>query len=706
MVSDKDPAFFGHLATRPLRVRPEIPPLMAKWPSGQVAEIPFWGRTLSHSVKILALVISLAASFPTAARAADTTAPTTPVVTDEGTYTTSTIQLHATWTSSDPESGIAEYQYLIRQDSTSGTIIVNWTSTGTTASVTHTTLGLIQGKSYYFQIKAKNGDGLWSAVGSSNGIKVDTTAPGTPGLPKEGSSTTDYDFDGDGSYTVYWAAAADAESGISAYEVQERIGVSGMWTTLTNNRTNTNFSVTGRLDKTQYFYQVRAKNGAGLWGDWSSSSDGVLIDKTAPSTVTTVTDDGAVAASTTELHATWTTSSDPESGVVQYEYIIRQDSILGTIIVNYTSVGLATESTRTGLSLINGKLYYVGVRVKNGAGLYSATRYSDGIRVPDPTAPSAPQTPTEGSNTTDYDYDGDGSYTVYWSAATDPDSGISAYELQERLGTSGTWSTLTSTTTATSFAVSSRLDKNSYFYQVRAKNGVGTWGAWSSVSDGILIDKTAPSMPATVTDDGATTFSTTQLHATWSPSSDAESGILLYEYIIRQDSTLGTIIVNYTSVGLATEVTKTGLVLINGKKYFIGVRAKNGSSLYSSVKYSDGITVQADTTPPTGTIQINNGVSATNQLTVTLSLSATDDSGTVSQMRFSEDNLTYTTPEPFTSSKPWTLPTGDGTKSLTIKFSDPSGNWSAPVSDTIVLDTTPPILTFSAPTDGALLGRQ
>ncbi len=38
----------------------------------------------------------------------DATSPTTPVVTDDGAATTSATQLHASWTSTDPESGIAE----------------------------------------------------------------------------------------------------------------------------------------------------------------------------------------------------------------------------------------------------------------------------------------------------------------------------------------------------------------------------------------------------------------------------------------------------------------------------------------------------------------------------------------------------------------------------------------------------------------------
>jgi hypothetical protein len=313
--------------------------------------------------------------------AADATAPTTPVVTDDGTYTTGTTSLHATWTSSDPESGIAEYQYLIRRDSTSGAIIVNLTSTGITAGVTRTGLSLLQGKRYYIGVKARNGEGLWSAIGYSNGIRVDTTAPTTaPGTPTEGGST-DLDYDGDGSYSISWTAATDAESGIAAYELQERMEPDGAWVTLTSTSTARNFSVSGRLNNTRYVYQVRAKNGVGMWSAWSAISDGVLIDRTAPAPVATVTDDGPLTASTTTLHATWTPSSDTESGIAAYEYLIRQDSTAGPVIVNYTSVGTATQVTRIGLALIGGKRYYIGVRAKNGAGLFSATRYSDGITV-------------------------------------------------------------------------------------------------------------------------------------------------------------------------------------------------------------------------------------------------------------------------------------------------------------------------------------
>jgi parallel beta-helix repeat protein len=101
----------------------------------------------------------------------DTTPPTTPLVTVEGGPFAGTTQLHASWNSSDPESGIVEYQYAIGT-SAGGTDVVGWTSMGTASEVTESVIGLSVGTTYYFAVKAKNGQGLWSEVGTSNGITV------------------------------------------------------------------------------------------------------------------------------------------------------------------------------------------------------------------------------------------------------------------------------------------------------------------------------------------------------------------------------------------------------------------------------------------------------------------------------------------------------------------------------------------------------
>ena len=94
-----------------------------------------------------------------------------------------------------------------------------------------------------------------------------------------------------------------------------------------------------------------------------------------------------------------------------------------------------------------------------------------------------------------------------------------------------------------------------------------------------------------------------------------------------------------------------------------------------SASVSDTITL--DATPPTETITINSGTGSTNASTVTLALTCDDGTGSgCSQMKFSNDNATWSNPEAVNSAKSWGLSAGDGPKTVYVKYSDIAGNWS------------------------------
>jgi len=101
----------------------------------------------------------------------DYTLPTTPVVTDAGATTTYFDPLSASWTSSDPETGIVEYQACVGT-APAACDTVSWTAVGLATSRTWTGLNLVDGVTYYVNVKARNGADHWSLVGSSNGITV------------------------------------------------------------------------------------------------------------------------------------------------------------------------------------------------------------------------------------------------------------------------------------------------------------------------------------------------------------------------------------------------------------------------------------------------------------------------------------------------------------------------------------------------------
>jgi hypothetical protein len=49
------------------------------------------------------------------------------------------------------------------------------------------------------------------------------------------------------------------------------------------------------------------------------------------------------------------------------------------------------------------------------------------------------------------------------------------------------------------------------------------------------------------------------------------------------------------------------------------------------------------------------------------------------------------------------LTSGDGVKTVYVKFKDAAGNWSTAYSASIILDTTPPQLDIAQPTENQIV---
>ena len=190
-------------------------------------------------------------------------------------------------------------------------------------------------------------------------------------------------------------------------------------------------------------------------------------------------------------------------------------------------------------------------------------------------------------------------------------------------------------------------------------------GNWSTpATDAIILDTTAPVIVITSPADNSTT---------------------------NQKNS----IINYTVDGQAKSETRT---LVEGLNTLtINTTDAAGNAASGSVR------VTLDSTAPGGRLTINNDAQYTNSASVTLNLSAQDNNGGsgISQMQFSNDGSTWSSPEAFVTTKAWTLPSGDGNKTVFAKFSDAVGNWSAPVSDTIILDTLAPAIIVTSPADNS-----
>jgi len=100
--------------------------------------------------------------------------------------------------------------------------------------------------------------------------------------------------------------------------------------------------------------------------------------------------------------------------------------------------------------------------------------------------------------------------------------------------------------------------------------------------------------------------------------------------------------------------------------------------------------ILTDLEPPAGEVVINNGATSTTNRNVTLTLTASDNSGLVPRMRLSNTNGVWNPWEAFATNRAWQFPDGVTTRTVYAQFEDPFGNLSAVVSDSIFVDTTPP----------------
>ena len=135
-----------------------------------------------------------------------------------------------------------------------------------------------------------------------------------------------------------------------------------------------------------------------------------------------------------------------------------------------------------------------------------------------------------------------------------------------------------------------------------------------------------------------------------------------------------------------TSWSATGIALQPGGNVITVTATDSAGNTASAI-----LTVTYDNVPPTGTLSINSGAQYTNTTLVNLTLSATDNSGTVGNMWICNDaafdNGTWQT---YATSTAWTLSPGDGLKTVYVLFEDPAGNISSAATASITLDTTPP----------------
>ncbi len=215
-----------------------------------------------------------------------------------------------------------------------------------------------------------------------------------------------------------------------------------------------------------------------------------------------------------------------------------------------------------------------------------------------------------------------------------------------------------------------------------AGNNLGSDYSWTFTTED--PPTTLPSAPTGI----VAASGNSQITITWDAAPAATS------YNIYWSSTSGVTTATGTKISDISTTSYTHTGLTNGTTYYYSVTSTNsyGESVESyEISSAPG---SSDATPPTGSITINNNAVYTTSTDITLSLSSSSTRG-ISQMCLS-NTTTCSLWEPYTTSKSWTLTTGDGMRFVYAWFKDSAGTSNTtPYFASITLDTTPP-------TDGTL----
>jgi len=142
--------------------------------------------------------------------------------------------------------------------------------------------------------------------------------------------------------------------------------------------------------------------------------------------------------------------------------------------------------------------------------------------------------------------------------------------------------------------------------------------------------------------------------------------------------------------GAGTWVTEPTVAFeaLRDRHHVFGVAAEDAAGNLGEWR---SVNLTVDTTPPNGTVSFDVTGFATN-VTVPLVITVEEDTSGVEAMRFSPDGIVWGAWMPFMSRASFTLPPGDGNRSVQLQLRDAAGHVSVDrMVDWVLLDTTPPL---------------
>jgi hypothetical protein len=444
------------------------------------------------------------------------------------------------------------------------------------------------------------------------------------------------------------SAVADAETGVVDMRVDPGTGTYGAWVPYSAAAAATMPGGNGTKTLRAQYRDVA--------GNTLTLTDTIILDATLPTGTMNVNNNAAY---TNTLAVTINSNvSDALSGVVDMRYAAGTG--WSAWVPYSTSLAATMYSGSQGMR-------GVSAQYRDAAG--NILELSDGITY-DNAAPTGTMSVNNNAATTT------SAAVTLNSAMSDPYSNVAQMRVDPGTGTFGGW-------IAYSASYAFTLPAGDGTKTVRAEYQDGA-GNVASKTDTIVLNTSGDVTPptGTVTINGGAAWTNSNMMQTLTLSAtDAGTGVAAMQFSNDNVNWSGwqTYATSWTWSLSAGAGTKT-----------VYAQFRDGAGNVSSTTISDSI--QLETTAPTGSVTINSGAAWTNDTTCTLTLVANDLGGSgLSQMRFSNDNSSWSAWEAIGSSKTWSLTAVPGTKTVWVQYRDVAGNVnSASITDTIGLEVTAP----------------
>ncbi len=150
-----------------------------------------------------------------------------------------------------------------------------------TPRVEHLLAARVTNEAYVVRARAVSTSGVAGAETAIKVYRVDLSPPSIPGKPVSDQELAGGAPAKTGVFTIKWSGSSDSESGVRAYEIQERVDNDPVWATIRMVPSAQHSLLVGNKDNPSnlpkpsghfYSYRVRALNQAGGVSDWSAPS--------------------------------------------------------------------------------------------------------------------------------------------------------------------------------------------------------------------------------------------------------------------------------------------------------------------------------------------------------------------------------------------------------------------------------------------------